>query len=172
MIARMLASLLIVVCASYAPCQDYNRVDGFLFDKELQAKSEKLQQEGSGGPLSQLVDRRVNEVEQRLLEKIRTNIDAIVESRLRERLESLPNVRDLQLFREKAEELEKRWTPLQTLVDRLSSLLLKLIFAVILLAVLVVLIAGLLTRVYRKINPLSVATSGMTAADLFKVFQK
>lgn len=145
--------------------QSYNRVDGYVFDKELEKRASEQNLRAGDGPIAELISRRVEDAERRM----NTRIDAIVEGRISDKL------REIASFQDRADAMEKRWTPVQNLVDRLNGLIFKLIIGVLLFGLLVVIVLGLLARAYAKVaravNPLAAATQGLSVSDLVKLFQ-
>jgi hypothetical protein len=159
--------VLAMSCVCVAQDQDYRRVDGYLFDDNLQ----RAATEGRG-PISDMVDRRMESIESAMNERM--------ESRLRDAIPDLAEIRErtrlVSGFGERFDRIEQRWTPLQNLVDRLIGLIWKLIYAVVLLAVLVgfVVLVGLFlyAKIMRRINPVASILDGNVLTELIAALKK
>jgi hypothetical protein len=162
----LLVFALFVSLAAYAQEQEYRRVDGYLPDAELQ----KAATEGRG-PIADMVDRRVAAIEEKVNERL--------EARLRDAIPDLGEIRErtrmIDRIGERFEAVEKRWTPLQNLVDRLIGLVWKLMLLVLSLAVLIGFIAIVGLILYRKamnkINPVAGLLSGDALAEIIKALR-
>jgi hypothetical protein len=162
----LLVFALLLPSLAVAQEQEYRRVDGYLADAELQ----KAATEGRG-PIADMVDRRVAAIEEKVNERM--------ESRLREAIPDLGEIRErtrmIDRIGERFDAVEKRWTPLQNLVDRLIGLVWKLMLLVLSLAVLLGFVAVVGLILYRKamnkINPVAGLLSGETLAELIRALR-
>jgi hypothetical protein len=150
------------------------RVDGYLFDDKLQAAGER-----GNGPLAQLVEARVALMEEKLNEKMEGRIrDAIPDlGEIRESIKEWKSDRqEFGRLRDRIGEVEGRWTPVQSMVDRLTGLVWKLMILIASLCALAMFVFFIGLYLYRKLSskiaPLaSLASGGIPITEIVKLLE-